>query len=90
MTPQEQLWRAAKTGDKATLRALAFADVDFDARDDQDRTAFNIATQYGHSEAAQVILAARQVRAMQGMGLISPQYVAAQHNKDRRNTDHAA
>jgi hypothetical protein len=71
MTAQEKLWAAAARGDQAMIRALVFEDVDFDARDDQDRTAFNIATQYGHPAAAQTILAARQMKEMQKMGLTS-------------------
>lgn len=71
---QKRLFKAATTGDKAAIRALVFEDVDFDARDEEDRTAFNIATQYGHVDAAQTILAARQMKAMQNMGLTSPQF----------------
>lgn len=73
-TAQKRLFAAAATGDKAAIRALVFEDVDFDARDAEDRTAFNIATQYGHADAAQTILAARQMKAMQAMGLTSPQF----------------
>ena len=68
---QNRLWDAAKAGDQAAIRRLAYEDVDFDARDDEDRTAFNIATQYGQHKAAQTILAARQMKAMQRMGLVS-------------------
>ncbi|MBI2233910.1 MAG: ankyrin repeat domain-containing protein [Micavibrio aeruginosavorus] len=71
---QKRLFTAAATGDKATIRALVFEDVDFDARDEEDRTAFNIATQYGHVDTAKTILAARQMKAMQVMGLTSPQF----------------
>ena len=68
---QNRLWQAAQTGDQAAIRRLIYDDVDFDARDDEDRTAFNIATQYGQHKAAQTILAARQMQAMQKMGLTS-------------------
>ena len=74
MNAQERLWQAAAKGDKATIRVLALEDVDFDARDAQERTAFNIATQYGHHDAAQTILAAKQMKSMQRMGLTSPQF----------------
>lgn len=74
MTAQERLWQAAAKGDKVTIRALVFEDVDFDARDDEDRTAFNIATQHGHSDAAKTLLAAKQMKAMQLMGLVSPEF----------------
>ena len=74
MTAQERLWKAARIGDKTAIRSLAFDDVDFDARDEEGRTPFNIATQYGHADAAQTILAAKQIKTMQIMGLTSPQF----------------
>lgn len=74
---QKKLWQAARTGDKTAIRAMVFDDVDFDARDDEDRTAFNIATQYGHHDAAKTILAAKQMKIMQRMGLTSPQFETA-------------
>lgn len=86
MSAQEKLFQAAAKGDKAVIRSLAFDEIDFDARDAQDRTAFNIATQYGHHDAAQTILAAKQMKAMQKMGLTSPQF----ENAIRRFEDHAA
>lgn len=73
-TPQNRLFAAAKAGDQAAIRRLVYDDIDFDARDDEDRTAFNIATQYGHHKAAQTILAARQMKAMQEIGLTSPEF----------------
>ena len=71
---QNRLFKAAAQGDKAAIRALVFEDIDFDARDDQDRTPFNIATQYGHSDAAQTIIAAKQMKTMQLLGLTSEGY----------------
>jgi len=73
-TSQNLLFAAAKAGDQAAIRRLVYDDIDFDARDDEDRTAFNIATQYGHHKAAQTILAARHMKAMQKVGLTSPQF----------------
>lgn len=67
---QKRLFQAARNGDNAAIRALVFDNVDFDARDDEDRTAFNIATQYGHADTAQTIIAARQMKAMQRLGFI--------------------
>lgn len=84
MTAQERLWQAAAQGDKATIRALVFDDIDFEARDAEDRTAFNIATQYGHHDAAKTILAAKQMKAMQLMGLTSPGF--EQVNRSVRKT----
>ena len=74
MDAQQKLFIAAEKGDKAMIRSLAFENVDFDARDDQDRTAFNIATQRGHHDAAKTILAAKQMKTMQAMGMTSPQF----------------
>jgi hypothetical protein len=71
---QNRLWQAAKKGDQMTIRRLVYDDVDFDARDEEDRTAFNIATQYGQHKAAQTILAARQMQAMQKIGLTSESF----------------
>ncbi len=76
-TAQNRLFQAAQTGDKATIRALVFENVDFDARDDEDRTAFNIATQFGHADAAQTILAAKQLKFMQTLGFTSEGFAAA-------------
>lgn len=73
---QEKLWRAAASGDKATIRGLAFENVDFDARDEEDRTAFNIATQAGHADAARTILAVKEMKAMMALGLTSEGFVA--------------
>jgi len=86
MNAQEKLWAAAAKGDQGMIRALVFEDIDFDARDDQDRTAFNIATQYGHSAAAQTILAAKNMKEMQRMGLTSPQFEnVTRTQNDQRN-----
>lgn len=71
---QKKLFEAARTGDKATIRSLVFDDtVHFEARDEQGRTAFNIATQFGHADAAQTILAARESRYLRDLGMLSPQ-----------------
>lgn len=71
---QARLFKAAEKGDKTAIRALVFDDVDFDARDEEGRTAFNIATQHRHSDAAQTLLAAKQMKAMQRLGLTSEGY----------------
>jgi len=73
-TAQQKLFDAARTGDKAVIRSLVFNEsVHFDARDEQGRTPFNIATQYGHADAAQTILAARESRYLHELGMLSPQ-----------------
>jgi|GEM_PF-6240957 ankyrin repeat protein len=75
---QERLWQAAAAGDKATIRGLVFDNVDFDARDEEDRTAFNIATQNGHADTARTILAAKEMKAMMALGLTSDGFAANQ------------
>lgn len=80
MTAQEKLWKAAMTGDKATIRALVFEDIDFDARDEEGRTAFNIATQFGQTDTAQTILAARQMRFVQNLNTAAKEEKAATEN----------
>jgi ankyrin repeat protein len=76
LNAQEKLWRAAASGDMAAIRGLVFENVDFDARDDEDRTAFNIATQAGHAEAARTLLAAKEMRSMMALGLTSDGFAA--------------
>lgn len=72
-TAQQRLFDAARKGDKATIRSLVFDEnVFFEARDEQGRTAFNIATQFGHADAAQTILAARESRYLRDLGMLSP------------------
>jgi ankyrin repeat protein len=67
-TMHETLWRAAAKGDCATIRMLAVNGVDIDAPNDEGFTAFNIATQNGHHEAATTILAAREMAYARQLG----------------------
>ncbi|MDB5490419.1 MAG: hypothetical protein JWO78_268 [Micavibrio sp.] len=83
-TAQARLYAAAKAGDKATIRALVFEDVDFGARDEEGRTAFNIATQHNKIDAAQTILAAKQTKDLQRMGLISDGFHGGYQGEERR------
>jgi len=70
LTPQQKLWDAAAAGNAAQVRKLAVdPQVDFDARDQQGRTAMNIATQNGHPEVAKTILAIREARYARSLGL---------------------
>lgn len=66
---QERLWAAAKQGDCGIIRQLVMKGVDIEAKDRLGRTAFNIATQYGHSNAAMTILAAKELKYMMELGL---------------------
>ncbi len=71
---QEQLWDAAARGDCRKIRILSVAGVDFDARNEDGFTPFNVATQYGHSDAAMTILAARELQYLQEMGVDPSDY----------------
>ena len=70
MSNQDKLFAAARNGDNATIRQLVFSDVDFGARDDLGRTPFNLATQHGHADTAKTILAAKEMKYMQQLGLV--------------------
>lgn len=65
---QNRLWIAAAAGDCKTIRVLAMSGVDMDARNEDGFTAFNVATQHGHSDAATTILAAREMQFAQNLG----------------------
>ncbi len=65
---QNRLWIAAANGDCKTIRVLTMSGVDIDARNAEGFTAFNVATQHGHSEAATTILAAREMQFAQKLG----------------------
>jgi ankyrin repeat protein len=56
---QKMLWSAAAAGDCAMVRKLAMAGVDFDARDEDGFSAFNIATMKGRVQTARTILAVK-------------------------------
>ena len=58
---QKQLWQAAEKGDCGQIRIAIVNGADIDARDDQGRTARNIASQYGHVEALKTLTAAKQM-----------------------------
>ena len=66
---QALLWHAAAAGDCGLVRRLALAGVDLDARNDEGFTAFNIATMKGRTETAKTILAAREFKYTQALGM---------------------
>lgn len=61
-TEEAALWAAAKHGNCQRIRLLVLEGVDLDARDNQGRTAINIATQYSQHAALKTLLAAREMR----------------------------
>lgn len=66
---QALLWNAAAMGDSGMVRRLAMAGVDMEARNDEGFTAFNIATMRGHADTARTILAVREFRYTQALGM---------------------
>lgn len=66
---QEQLWIACETGDVASIRMSVIEGADVDARDAQERTALNIASQYGHVEAYKTLMAARAMARLERLKL---------------------
>jgi hypothetical protein len=69
MVDSESWFKAAAAGDTATIRAMVVAGIDLEMRDDQERTAFNIASQNRQTDVMTTILAARQMRFVQKIGL---------------------
>jgi ankyrin repeat protein len=62
------LWMAAQKGDCYALRLLVVDGVDLDMRDDQGRTALNIATQYNQTQAIKTLMAAKEMQRMARLG----------------------
>lgn len=71
---QKALWEASKSGDCAVIRLSIVNGADIDARDEQGRTAMNIATQYGHIDAMKTLTAAKHMM-----------YFAAQEGSNEKN-----
>lgn len=65
---QQKLWDAAERGDCGTIRLLAMAGVDIEARNEDGFTAFNLATAKGHSDAAMTLIAAKEMQYARSIG----------------------
>ncbi len=87
---EEKLWKAAARGDCQTIRMLAVTGVDIDARNEDGFTAFNIATQNGHSEAATTILAAREMQYARSIGVDPAELYGSKNSKDIQNKKKSA
>lgn len=68
LAKEKMLRDAAQTGDCYLIRMLVMEGVDLEARDNQGRTALNIATQYNRHGAIKTLLAAREMRRMATLG----------------------
>jgi hypothetical protein len=66
---QEKLWRCVESGNYKGIRQAIMSGADVDAKDEQGRTAFQIATQRADTEAAWIILAARDLKFKVALGL---------------------
>lgn len=58
---QRQLWQAAKDGDVSQIRIAIMNGADLHMRDEEDRTASHIASQYGHAEALKTLISAKKM-----------------------------
>lgn len=66
---QEQLWLASECGDLSAIRSAVIKGADVELRDNKERNAINIASQYGHAEALQTLLAAKSMARLERLGL---------------------
>lgn len=76
-------FQAASEGDIATVRALIVQGMDLDVRDEQERTALNIASQHKCTDIMTTILAAKQMLYIRQLGL-DPYQVAESPEYDAR------
>lgn len=76
-------FQAASEGNIAKIRALIVQGMDLDVRDDQERTALNIASQHKHTDIMTTILAAKQMIYIRQLGL-DPYQVAEAPEYDAR------
>ena len=74
MKQQERLWAAAKSGDCAEIRRAVISGADIDMKDDEDRNAFQIASQANRVDAMKTILAAKEIMNMEKMGIKPESY----------------
>ena len=81
---QNDLWRAAREGRTTEVRKLVVAGADVTLRDDQGRTALNIASQYGHAETYRTLMAAREMQNMIHAGLPMDQVMDSLREEEER------
>ena len=84
MVLQDNLWKAAKEGRTTEVRKLVVAGADVGMRDDQGRTAMNIASQYGHAETYRTLMAAREMQSMIHAGLPAEQVMGSLRDEEER------
>lgn len=81
---QEELWLAAKEGRTTVVRKLVVEGADVNERDDQGRTAMNIASQYGHADTYRTLMAAREMQSMIHAGLPMEQVMGSLREEEER------
>lgn len=67
-SPEQRLLTAAYDGDCQAIRLLVLAGVDLETRDNQGRTAMNIATQAGNQNVIATLRAAKEMRYLASLG----------------------
>ncbi len=90
LAQQVRLWRAAERGDCSEIRRALVCGANPDARDEDGRTAINIASQAGFPEAVRTLLAGRQMARLYAAGLAGPETDIPHrdhtgHNRDIRH-----
>lgn len=81
------LWAAALKGDSPMIRKLVMEGVDLDARDDQGRTALNIAMQYNNTDAIKTLMAAKEMRRMAKVGDLPDSKFFRKFSKNKTGTN---
>lgn len=81
---QNELWEAAKQGKTTEVRKLVVQGADVTLRDDQGRTAINIASQYGHADTYQTLMAAREVAELTKTGMAPDQIMTGLTQEEER------
>lgn len=83
---QTELWKAAAEGDQVKIRVLVGMGADVEAEDEEGRTALNIASQKGHSEAYRTLLAARELKTFMKADVLNPAQQRAKADEIMRRT----
>lgn len=83
---EQMLWAAAYRGDCRMIRMLVMEGVDLEARDEDGRTAINIATQYGRQEALKTLLSAKEMRYLASLGKLPDTNFYRKFHKQKTGT----
>ena len=78
---QAVMFKAAAKGDCMTLRLLVINGVDVEAKNDDGFTAFNVAIQNDKVDAATVLLAAREMKFAEDLGVDPKEFYKIKEKK---------